>query len=200
MFKVYAIDGITPVVDSSAYVHPSAVLIGDVIVGPGVYVGPAASLRGDFGRIIMRAGSNVQDCCVIHGVFENDTLIEEDGHIGHGAILHGCRIGRNAMVGMNAVVMDQADVGEASVVGAMAFVKSGMVIPPRSLVMGSPARVVRELDDRAVARKSMGTRQYQALAIRSLRTMQAVEPLRQEEPGRRRMSELLLEDGQRRAD
>src|SRR5690606_22906429 len=99
--------------------------IGDVIIGPGVYVGPMASLRGDFGRIEMKEGSNIQDCCVIHGVAENDSIVDVDGHIGHGAVLHGCTIGRNAMVGMNAVVMDQAVVGEASIVAAMAFVKAG---------------------------------------------------------------------------
>src|SRR5690554_5346934 len=103
MLKVYAIDGITPVVDPSAFVHPTAVLIGDVIVGPGVYVGPLASLRGDFGRIVLGAGSNVQDSCVIHGVTEQDTIVQEDGHIGHSAVLHGCLIGRNVLVGMNAV-------------------------------------------------------------------------------------------------
>ncbi|TEA79614.1 phenylacetic acid degradation protein PaaY [Allopusillimonas ginsengisoli] len=191
MFKVYAINGITPVIHPSAFVHATAVLIGDVIVGPGVYIGPLASLRGDFGRIVLRQGSNVQDCCVIHGVSENDTVVEEDGHIGHGAILHGCRIGLNSMVGMNAVVMDQADVGDASIVGAMAFVKSGMIIPPRSLVMGSPARVMRELDDESIARKSFGTQQYKDLAIRSLQTMQAVEPLSQQEEGRQHIAEVL---------
>src|SRR5690606_33460616 len=106
MLKVYSIDGITPVVDPTAFVHPSAVLIGDVIVGPGAYVGPMASLRGDFARIVMGSATNVQDSCVIHGVAEQDTIIEEAGHIGHSAVLHGCHIGRNALVGMNAVVMD----------------------------------------------------------------------------------------------
>ncbi|MYN13401.1 phenylacetic acid degradation protein PaaY [Pusillimonas sp. TS35] len=191
MITVYAINGVIPVVDPSAFVHPTAVLIGDVIIGPGVYVGPAACLRGDFGRIVMNAGSNVQDCCVIHGVSENDTIIEEDGHIGHGAVLHGCRIGRNAMVGMNAVVMDQADVGEESIVGAMAFVKAGMVIPARSLVMGAPAKVVRQLDDAAVARKSMGTQQYKDLAVRSLATMQATAPLPAPESGRPHIAQVL---------
>lgn len=194
MLTVYAINGITPVVDPTAFVHPSAVLIGDVIIGAGVYVGPAACLRGDFGRIIMRPGSNVQDCCVVHGVLENDTLIEEDGHIGHGAVLHGCHIGRNAMVGMNAVVMDQADVGAASIVGAMAFVKAGMIIPPRSLVMGAPAKVARELDDAAIARKSVGTRQYQELARRSRDTMRAVAPLAKAEEGRLHISRVLAEN------
>lgn len=193
MFKVYAIDGITPVIDPTAYVHPTAVLIGDVIVGPGVYIGPLASLRGDFGRIVLKEGSNVQDTCVIHGVSENDTIVEIDGHIGHGAVLHGCTIGRNAMVGMSAVVMDQAVVGEASIVAAMAFVKTGMVIPPRSLVVGSPARVVRELTDEQISRKSYGTRQYQRLTERCLRTMQAVDPLTQVEENRARLTSSQIE-------
>jgi phenylacetic acid degradation protein/carnitine operon protein CaiE len=188
MLQVYAINGITPVVDPTAYVHPSAVLIGDVIIGPGVYVGPLASLRGDFGRIVMSEGSNVQDTCVIHGVAENDTVIETDGHIGHGAVLHGCTIGRNALVGMNAVVMDQAVVGECSVVAAMAFVKSGLRIPPRSLVVGAPARVLRQLTDEEIAHKTWGTQQYQLLTTRSLQTMQRVEPLSHPEPNRRRLT------------
>ncbi len=188
MLKVYAINGVTPVVHPTAYVHPSAVLIGDVIVGPDVYIGPLASLRGDFGRIVMKAGSNVQDTCVVHGVAENDTVIEIDGHIGHGAVLHGCTIERNAMVGMNAVVMDQAVVGECSIVAAMAFVKAGMVIPARSLVVGAPARILRELTDADIEHKSFGTRQYQLLTRRSLATIQAVSPLTEPEPDRARLS------------
>jgi len=188
MLKVYAIDGITPVVDPTAYVHPTAVLIGDVIVGPGCYVGPLASLRGDFGRIVMGRGSNVQDCCVIHGIAQQDTIIEEDGHIGHGAVLHGCHIGRNAMVGMNAVVMDRAHVGDDTVVGAMAFVKTGMEIAPRSLVMGAPARVLRELSDDEIAGKHFGTRQYQHLAGRCIRTLREVEPLSEVEADRARLT------------
>lgn len=187
MVKVYAIDGIIPVVDPTAFVHPSAVLIGDVIVGPGVYIGPLASLRGDFGRIELRENSNVQDSCVIHGVNENDTIVDVDGHIGHSAVLHGCTIGRNAMVGMNAVVMDQAVVGQNSIVAAMAFVKAGLVIPARSLVVGAPARVVRELSDDEIAYKSFGTRQYQRLTQRSLASMQWVEALSAVEPERQRL-------------
>lgn len=193
MLKVYAIDGITPVVDPTAFVHPSAVLIGDVIVGPGAYVGPLASLRGDFGRIVMGRGSNVQDSCVIHGIAEQDTLIEEDGHIGHSAVLHGCHIGRNALVGMNAVVMDGARVGENSIVGAMAFVKAGMDIPPRSLVTGAPARVQRQLSDKEIAGKHYGTRQYQRLTQRCLDSLQEVAPLSAAEPNRARLTAALIE-------
>lgn len=187
MVKVYEIDGVRPVVDPSAYVHPTAVLIGDVIVGPRCYVGPLASLRGDFGRIVLEAGANVQDTCVMHGFENEDTVVEEDGHIGHGAVLHGCRIGRNAMVGMNAVVMDRAVVGAESIVAACAFVKAGMEIPPRSMVMGTPARVVRALRDEEVQWKSYGTRQYQELAIRSLMTMREVEADPAPQPDRKRI-------------
>ena len=185
--RVYEIDGLRPVVHPSAYVHPTAVLIGDVIVGPRCYVGPLASLRGDFGRLVLEEGANVQDTCVMHGFPEDDTVVEVDGHIGHGAVLHGCRVGRNAMVGMNAVVMDKAVVGAESIVGASAFVKAGMLIPPRSLVLGAPARVVRAVTDAELAWKSYGTRQYHDLNLRSMRTMREVEALSEVELDRKRM-------------
>ena len=184
---IYEIDGIRPVVHPTAYVHPTAVLIGDVIVGPRCYVGPLASLRGDFGRLILEEGANVQDTCVMHGFPEDDTVVETDGHIGHGAVLHGCRVGRNAMVGMNAVVMDKATVGAESIVGAAAFVKAGMAIPPRSLVLGAPAKVVRAVSDEEIAWKSYGTRQYHDLAVRSMRSLREVEALTEVEEGRGRM-------------
>mgnify|MGYP001405749933 CR=1 FL=1 len=145
--RVYSFEGITPVVDPSAYVHPTAVLLGDVIVGPGCYVGPGAVLRGDFGRIVMERESNLQDNCVVHTGPDHDTVMEEHAHIGHGAVLHYCRIGRDALVGMNAVVMDDAVVGERSIVAAMSFVRIGAQIPAGVLVAGSPARVVRELGE-----------------------------------------------------
>ncbi len=185
--RVYAIDGIVPVVDPTAYVHPSAVLIGDVIVGADCYVGPCASLRGDFGRLILERGVNVQDTCVMHGFPGTDTVIEENGHIGHGAVLHGCRIGRNALVGMNAVVMDNASIGEASIVAASAFVKAGAEIPPRSLVAGMPARVVRELSAEEIEWKTAGTRTYQELTLRCLATMVETAPLEAVEPDRQRI-------------
>ena len=186
MPKVYSIDGITPVVDPTAFVHPSAVLIGDVIIGPRVYIGPCASLRGDFGRIIVEAGANIQDCCVLHGFPGTDTIIGEDGHIGHGAAIHGCRIGRNALVGMNAVVNDNAIVGESAIVAALAFVRAEAVIPPRTLVAGIPAKVVKTLSDDELAWKREGTRTYQELAVRCRSTMREVEALTAVEPDRRR--------------
>jgi len=185
--KVWAINGVTPVVDPSSFVHASAVLIGDVIVGPGCYVGPAASLRGDFGRIELRAGSNVQDSCVMHGFPGTDTVVEDNGHIGHGAILHGCVVKANALVGMNAVINDNAVIGESAIVAAMAFVKAGMIVPPRTLVAGVPARIVRELTDQELAWKVAGTGSYQELTRRSLATMHETDALTSVEPGRLRI-------------
>jgi phenylacetic acid degradation protein len=184
---VYAINGVTPVVDPAAYVHPSAVLIGDVIVGAGCYIGPCASLRGDFGRIEVRAGANLQDSCVAHGFPGTDTIVAEEGHIGHGAILHGCVVERNALVGMNAVINDNAVIGESAIVAAMAFVKAKMIVPPRMLVAGMPARIVRELTDTELGWKIEGTQSYQELTRRSLATMRATAPLTAVEPDRKRI-------------
>lgn len=183
----YSIEGVIPVVDPTAYVHPSAVLIGDVIVGPDCYVGPCASLRGDFGRIVLQRGANVQDTCVIHGFPSADTIVEENGHIGHGAVLHSCIVRRDALVGMNAVVMDEAEVGEQSIVAASAFVRAGMKIPPRSLAGGVPAKVMRELSDEEIAWKLKGTLTYHDLTKRSLASMTEVAPLTAEEDERPRL-------------
>lgn len=177
MVKVYAFRGVVPVVDATAFVHPSAVLIGDVVVGAGSYIGPGASLRGDFGRMIVGQGANVQDNCVMHGFPETDTVVEDWGHIGHGAVLHGCRIGRNAMIGMNSVVMDGVEIGESAFVAAMSFVKAGTVIPPRSLAQGIPAKVVRELRDEEIEWKEVGTKGYQQLAREGLTDMVETEAL-----------------------
>lgn len=185
--RVWSINGATPVVDPTSFVHPSAVLIGDVIVAAGCYIGPGASLRGDFGRIELRAGANVQDCCVMHGFPGTDTVVEDEGHIGHGAILHGCIVRKNALVGMNAVVNDNAVVGESAIVAAMAFVKAGMIVPPRTLVGGVPAKVMRKLTAQELAWKIEGTRGYQELVRRSLATMMETEALCAVEPGRKRI-------------
>jgi phenylacetic acid degradation protein len=150
-------------------------------------VAPLASLRGDFGRLILEEGANVQDTCVMHGFPGADTVVEQDGHIGHGAVLHGCRIGRNALVGMNAVVMDNAVVGAESIVGAAAFVKAGMEIPPRSMVVGAPAKIIRQVSDGELAWKTLGTGQYHELAVRSMQTMSECQPDTEAAPGRQRM-------------
>jgi phenylacetic acid degradation protein len=186
--KVWSIDGVTPVIDPSAFVHPTAVLIGDVIIGAGCYVGPLASLRGDFGRLEVRAGANIQDGCIMHGFPGTDTVVEEEGHIGHGAVLHGCVIERNALVGMNAVVNDNAVVGDSAVVSAMAFVKAGMVVPPRTLVAGVPARIVRELSALELAWKIEGTKAYQELTRRCLATMAETAPLTAVDADRKRLA------------
>ena len=183
----YEIDGLRPVVDPSAYVHPTAVLIGDVVIGPGAYVGPCASLRGDFGRIVLKAGCNVQDTCVIHGFPASDTLLEDNAHIGHGAVLHGCVIRADALVGMNAVVMDEAEIGPGAFVAASAFVRAGLKVPARSLAAGVPAKILRELSDQELAWKREGTATYQRLTERCLATMKECEPLAAEEPDRRRL-------------
>jgi phenylacetic acid degradation protein len=182
---VYQFEGITPVVDPTAWVHPSAVLIGDVIVGPRCYVGAGAVMRGDFGRIVLEAGANLQDNCVVHSLPDFDCVMEADAHIGHGAVIHGSRIGRDALVGMNAVVLDRAVVGEQAVVAAMALVKMGGQVPPRVLVAGVPARVVRELSAEDIRAKHAGTLLYQELAQRSAR-MVAVPALAAVEPDRPR--------------
>ncbi|MBB4267019.1 phenylacetic acid degradation protein PaaY [Roseospira visakhapatnamensis] len=181
---VYAFENLVPVVHSTAFVHPTAILIGDVIVGPGVYVGPSASLRGDFGRIILEDGSNIQDNCTMHGFQGTDTVVEVDGHIGHGAILHSARVGRGALVGMNSVVMDGAVVGAESIVAAQCFVKAGTVFPERSLVAGVPGKVVRQVTDAEYAWKMEGTKQYQQLAQRCRVGLRETTPLTEPEPDR----------------
>ena len=173
----YQIDGVTPVVHPSAYVHPTAVLIGDVHVGANCYVGPCASLRGDFGRIVMEAGSNLQDSCVVHAFPGRDAIVRRNGHVGHGAILHGCTIEEDAMVGMNSVIMDEAIIAARSIVGACAFVKAGFECEPASLIVGSPAKVLRQLSDKEVGWKQSGTREYQALTERCLETIKECAPL-----------------------
>jgi phenylacetic acid degradation protein len=185
----YRLDGMTPVVDPSAYVHPTAVLIGDVIIGPHCYVGPLASLRGDFGRIVLHEGANVQDTCVMHGFPDSDTVVERNGHIGHGAVLHGCHIGEDVLVGMNAVVMDNAHIAARCFVSAAAFVKAGFSCAPQSLIMGAPAQVKRLLSDEEVAWKLAGTREYQQLAQRCLQALEECEPLQAIENHRPRHSD-----------
>lgn len=185
--KVYSIDGIIPVVHPSAFIHPTAVLIGDVIVGPGCYVGPCASLRGDFGRLVLEEGANLQDTCVMHGFPGTDTVVCQNGHIGHGAVLHGCRVERDALVGMNAVVMDNAVIGESAFVAASTFVKANERIPPKVLVAGVPARIIRSLLPEEIERKLAGTKIYQELTKRSLATLVQTAPLFEVEENRQRI-------------
>jgi phenylacetic acid degradation protein len=199
--RIYSIDGIAPVIDPTAFVHPDAIIIGDVVIGAGCYVAPGASLRGDFSRIVLERGSNVQDNCTLHTLPGTDVVIGPDGHIGHGAIIHSARIGRNAMVGMHSVVMDHAVIGDSSIVAAMSFVATDVEIPPRHLAAGIPARIVRELTDDELAIKIEATQQYHQLTKRSLATHVTAEPLTHFDTGRKRMDEgmsLPLRDARRK--
>lgn len=181
---VYAIDGVVPVVDPSAFVHPEATLIGDVIVGPRCYIAPHASLRGDIGRITIGAGANIQDGCVLHCFPRAECIVEDWGHIGHGAKLHGAVVRRNALVGMNAVLMDGCEIGEGAFVAAMSFVPAGVRVPERTLAAGIPVTVRRPLTDDEIAWKRRGTEEYQRIAARSLATLQRVVALTEVEPDR----------------
>lgn len=190
MNNIYEFDGLIPVFDPCAYVHPTAVLIGDVIVGPRCYVGANAVLRGDFGRVVLEEGTNLQDTCVAHAFPHCDTIVEVDGHVGHGAVLHGCRVGRNAMVGMNAVIMDNSSLREECIVAALAFIKANMQVAPRSLVAGVPGKVVRSLTAQEIEWKTTGTRTYQDLAQRSRASLRPATPLAAVEPERRRLGSI----------
>lgn len=182
----YAFEGMIPIVHPSTFVHPTAVLIGDVRIGPGCYIGPGASLRSDFSSIVVGRGCNIQDVAVLHGTPGFATIVEDDGHIGHGAVVHGCRIGRNALIGMNAAVYDGAEIGENAIVAAMAFVPARAVIPAGMLAAGVPAKVLRPLSAGEIDRKSRGTRAYQELAVRCHAGLVACLPLAEPEPGRDR--------------
>ena len=185
---IYAIEDLVPVVKANTYIHPSAEIIGDVIIEEHCYIGPNAVLRGDFGRIHIQHHSNVQDNCVCHSFPDKDCVLEPYSHIGHSSVLHGCRIGENALVGMNAVVMDDAHIGKESIVAAQSFVRAKFVCEPRSMVMGTPAKVARSLTDEEVAWKSTGTEEYVQLAERSLSTLREVEPLAEVQSDRPRFS------------
>lgn len=186
--RTYAYDGIIPVIAPGAYVHADAIIIGDVIVGAGCYVGPGAILRGDFGRIRIGPGANVQETCVLHSFPNQDVTIEENGHIGHGAVLHGCHIGENALIGMNAVVMDQAIIGRDCIVGALAFVKARAEFAPGQMIAGAPAKILRALTPEEIDWKRRGTGVYQSLARLAPEKLHPATPLTHEEPDRRRVT------------
>lgn len=186
----YEIDGMRPVLMAGAFVHPSADVIGDVLIGRGVYVGPQVALRGDLGRIVIEADANVQDNCVLHGWPNCDTVIEAEGHLGHAAIVHGARVGRGALIGMGAVVLENARIGEFAVVAANSVVLANMDVPARALVAGSPAKIKRELSDADVALKQQGTDAYKELVVRCLKSLKAVEPLAEIEDNRKRVQDI----------
>jgi len=176
---IYEFDGFIPVVHETAFVHPQAAVTGNVIIGRDVYVGPGAAIRGDWGGIVIEDGCNVQENCTLH-MFPGVTMTLEAGaHIGHGAIVHGARIGANTLVGMNAVIMDNAVVGSGCIVGALCFVPADMIIPDRKVVVGNPAKIVKEVSDEMLAWKTEGTALYQQLPAAMRAGWRAVEPLRE---------------------
>jgi len=182
----YSIDGLVPVIEPGSFVHPQASLIGDVLIASGCYVGPGASLRGDFGRITVGAGANVQDGCILHSFPGQGTLLEPHAHVGHGAVLHGCTVRRGALIGIGAIVMDGVVVEEEAFVAAASFVRAGFVVPRRTLAMGVPARVVRDLKPEELAWKAQATHEYQELTVRCLATLRPCEPLAAPEADRPR--------------
>jgi phenylacetic acid degradation protein len=181
----FEFDGYRPVVHESAFVHASATIIGNVIIGRDVYVGPSAAIRGDWGGIVIEDGCNVQETCVIHSFPGVTVLLETGAHIGHGAVIHGAHIGRNVLIGMNAVVMDRASVGAGSIVGALTFIPADMRIEERKVVVGNPARIVKDVSDEMLAWKTEGTKLYQQLPARLHATLVPCEPLRAVPEGRK---------------
>jgi phenylacetic acid degradation protein len=176
---IYSFQGYIPVVHESSFVHPLAAVTGNVIIGKNCYIGPGAAIRGDWGQIILEDGVNVQENCTIHMFPGKSIILKESAHIGHGAIIHGANIGKNVLVGMNTVIMDDAEIGDESIVGAMAFVRAEAIIPKRSLVVGNPAKVIKQVSDEMIAWKTKGTQLYQQLPKDCHDSLQEVEPLRE---------------------
>lgn len=175
---IYSFKGFTPVVDESSFVHPLAAVTGNVIIGKNCYIGPGAAIRGDWGGIIIKDGCNVQENCTIHMFPGIEITLDESAHIGHGAIVHGANIGKNVMIGMNAVVMDHCEIGDESIIGALSFVKTRSIIPKRSLVVGNPAKIIKQVSDEMIKWKTKGTQLYQALPQDCKDHLAEVEPLR----------------------
>lgn len=181
---IYQFLDFVPVVHETAFVHPQANVTGDVIIGPKCYVGPGAVLRGDWGRIVLEEGVNVQENCTVHMFPGTETRLKKMAHVGHGAIIHGGTLEENVLIGMNAVVMDHCTVGEGSIVGALAFVPQNTVVPKRSIFVGNPGRVVKQVSDEMLAWKTEGTELYMELAQQCKETLKEVEPLREMEADR----------------
>jgi carbonic anhydrase/acetyltransferase-like protein (isoleucine patch superfamily) len=182
--SVYAFNGFIPVIKKSSFVHPKASVTGNVIIGENVYIGPGAAIRGDWGQIIIKDGCNVQENCTIHMFPGKTVVLEESAHIGHGAIIHGGTVGKNSLIGMNAVIMDDVTIGEESIIGALTFVPANSEIPRRSLVVGNPGKVIKEVSDDMIRWKTKGTALYQQLPSECYATLQEVEPLREIEADR----------------
>lgn len=184
MANIFEFNGFKPVIHPSSFIHPNATVTGNVIIGKDVYIGPGAAIRGDWGKIIIKDGCNVQENCTIHMFPGTTVILEEGAHIGHGAIVHGGHIGKNVMIGMNSVIMDDAIIGDESIIGALCFVPAKMDIPRRSLVVGSPAKIIKEVSDEMIYWKTKGTALYQKLPQECHETLKPCEPLTEEEPNR----------------
>ena len=176
---IYSFKGYIPVVHESSFVHPLAAVTGNVIIGKNCYIGPGAAIRGDWGQIILEDGVNVQENCTVHMFPGKSIKLKESAHVGHGAIIHGANLGKNCLIGMNTVIMDDAEIGDESIVGAMAFVKAETVIPKRSLVVGNPAKIIKQVSDGMLAWKTKGTKLYQQLPKDCHESLKEVEPLRE---------------------
>ena len=176
---IYSFKGFIPVVHESSFVHPQAAVIGNVIIGKNCYIGPGAAIRGDWGEIILEDGVNVQENCTVHMFPGKSITLKESAHVGHGAIIHGANLGRNCMVGMNSVIMDDAVIGDECIVGAMAFVKANAVFEKRQLIVGNPAKAIKDVSEDMIGWKTKGTQLYQTLPADCHETMKAVEPLRE---------------------
>ena len=176
---IYSFKGYIPVVHESSFVHPLAAVTGNVIIGKDCYIGPGAAIRGDWGQIILEDGVNVQENCTVHMFPGKSITLKESAHIGHGAIIHGANIGKNVLVGMNTVIMDDADIGDESIIGAMSFVKADTIIAKRSLVVGNPAKIVKDVSDEMIDWKTKGTKLYQQLPKECHESLTEVEPLRE---------------------
>ena len=188
--SVYEFNGYRPVIDESSFVHPNATVTGNVIIGKNVYIGPGAAIRGDWGEIIISDGCNVQENCTIHMFPGVTVLLNEDAHIGHGAIIHGSTIGKNVLVGMNAVIMDNVIVGDNCIIGALCFVPDGMQIPERKVVVGNPAKIVKDVTDEMLEWKSKGTDLYKSLPDELYKTLKPCEPLREIPKDRTKQSDI----------
>lgn len=178
----FQFNGIKPVVHPSSFVHPQAAVTGDVVIGKNVYIGPGCALRGDWGKIIVEDGCNVQENCTVHMFPGVTVLLKENAHIGHGAIIHGATIGRNCLVGMNAVIMDEVELGDECIVGALCFIKQGEKFPARSLVVGNPAKIIKEVSNEMMAWKTEGTKLYQQLPGQCFDTLLPCDPLTEPVP------------------
>lgn len=168
-----------PVIHESSFVHPLAAVTGNVIIGKDCYIGPGAAIRGDWGEIILEDGVNVQENCTVHMFPGKSIVLKKGAHVGHGAIIHGANLGENCLIGMNSVIMDDAEIGNECIIGAMAFVKAETKIPNRSLVVGNPAKVIKEVSDEMMAWKTAGTKLYQQLPADCHESLAEVEPLRE---------------------